>query len=174
MAAPMYIQACCPAIHLVEAFLQPIPIVTKPYVPPTTPAGLTFEETEIWLEQKRDEKRTTHLTYYGDGDDAQPRQLPLPDTHPECPEQWTSEEWNKRLVLGDSKIHLFSTTGKRKKKCFILKVSRDKNHEDKWIYEEFDPHSKWPQGSQLDSHSTQLVFNLMTQQQEAKKGMAVP
>ena len=174
MAVPTQIRACDFSTDGTDKTPRLIPIVLKPCVLPTIPAGLTFEQAEIWLQQNRHINHTTHFTYCGDGDASQSRQLPLPDFSPERPEQWTDEEWNSCIVQGDSKIHLFAAV--RSKKRFILKVSRDKNHEEKWIYEDFeylDPESVWSRELQLNFHALDLMNNLSTQFDKTIKRMKV-
>lgn len=163
MTDPTHIQACVlPKDWTTDAFLRLIPIVTEPYVPRPTLSGLTPLEEEEFRTTNSIEMRRTHFTYVGDDNASRSlRLVPLPDTHPTCPTQWTEDAWNERIVYGDSKIHMFTTAAGKER--FILKVSRDKNHEEKWVYEDFDPYSLWPQGLLLEIHANRLLLNLLAQ-----------
>lgn len=148
MALPNHILACIKPLDESPPFVDYIPTVTKPYVPPTTPSGPNLP----------DGLHTTHFSYYGDDNAPLRQKLPLPDTRPTQPPQWSAEAWNERIMIGDTHIHILKTN--QSEYFFILKVSR--NHEGKWIYEDFDPYFIRHQ-EELNSYITPLLSDLLAQ-----------
>ena len=61
-------------------------------------------------------------------------------------------------MIGDTHIHILKTN--QSEYFFILKVSR--NHEGKWIYEDFDPYFIRHQ-EELNSYITPLLSDLLAQ-----------
>ena len=177
MAPPGYIQACAVPSDGNPPYLYPMSAITKPSdtkpssAKPLTPSAIPG------VDDFSDTLRPTHFAYFGSdylfrtNYDSELIFLQLPDTHPSCPEQWTKEDWNKRIVHGDDEIHVLATSGS--KEAFILMVSRDKNRKDKWVYKDFAPGSKIPQ-HYLDIHAKQLVCELQEQVEAVKSSARTP
>ena len=134
---------------LYRLYARATPAVTKPYVPPTTPSGLRLP----------DEFKATHFRFSGDNNAW--TYLPIPDTHLTCPEEWSDEEWKERIVFGNNEVHMLTTPNNMFK--YMLKVSRDKTHKDKWVYQDFDPDDKLSKKLELVPHALELMSKLLTQ-----------
>lgn len=61
--------------------------------------------------------------------------LPLPDVQPTCPPHWDAEAWDKRMVLGTVKYHIFCS-GINPDERFISKISDTTDHNGNWVYED--------------------------------------
>lgn len=138
---------------------QYIPTVTEPYIPPKTPRVLTVpDETR--------EMRRTHFGYLESDNATVWKYCPLPDTHLACPKQWAEELWSEHKLHGDSEFHLLNASPGYE--VFVLQVSRDKNHAEKWVYEDIDPQCEMSQ-EMMDCIFKQVVDSLFCQSRAAEE-----
>ena len=105
----------------------------------------------------------SHFAFFCEYSD--PICLPLPDKQPKCPKQWTEEDWNNRVVVGNYMIHHFRTAGNDV--SFILKVSSVGDDQEMWAYEDFDFDSKYPTEFLVQGESANQVLSELEKQEEA-------
>ena len=163
MAAPSPILAGFLDPDFTVTSVAPIETERKLYVTLGPPAGTSPQCGRELHERQAEQLRRNHvfrLSGHISAEQPTNERISLPDVQPKRPEQWTTEDWNNRTVIGTDKYHVYSS-GPSLGKWFVLKLSEPAK---KLFYVDIEPGSLDLEASlsylhtMMDCHSKKVYF----------------
>ena len=141
-----------------EGYLQYIPTVTEAPTTPLSIVDLSSPTSSHLL--------VSHVICLKDEHDSQSslQMVPLPDTQPTRPEEWSDTEWKNRVVIGNDKFHLFiKFEDYPGPNGFIIKVAASQDSSGRWFYEDIGDGPEGPADDRLLSEEMRLFLKTARQ-----------